>query len=223
MLISSSGVSEEAGNEPDDFCHEVINHLIDAALEGDQTIGSFGQHRSFWEQYGPVEEFDIEDFVTESEVYSVIEDRRLDEKYELKRDLEREAEILMKKGRMGIFAADVLPKLVEDGPLSSKEIAAQIDGSGDYTASVTRLAKDLAGDDTNTMLDEAEIWVERPLLRGDREGWEATEYGKATTHMFEKHLSQEEHHPYMSILELRPFPDGLLNNALLEIGGLQNH
>ena len=207
--------SEEAENDPNDFCHQVVNHLIDTILEEGHTIGSHGQHRSFWGQYGPVEEFDIEEFVTGSKVHTVIEERRLDEKYELKRDLEREAEVLVDKGRTGVSAVDVLPTIVENGPMSSKEIAAQIDSSRDYTASVTRLAKDLAGDDTNTTLDEAEIWTERPLLRGNQERWEATQYGKAAAHALEEHIAQNQ--TDVGFMKLRPFTNDLLRRALLEV------
>jgi hypothetical protein len=209
---------EEDEDEVSDFARQVVGHIMDGAVDGDQTIGSFGQFQSFWDRYGPAEEFDTGEIVTESKVYSVIEERRLDEKHELKRELEREAEALADKGRKGIPAADVLPLIVEDGPLSSKEIATQVADSRNHAASVTRLAKDLAGDESGSTLDGPKIWTARPLLAGDPSGWETTEYGKAATHALERHLAQNETHPYgLDPREASPFPDELLSRALSEV------
>ncbi|MFO7834102.1 MAG: hypothetical protein R6V31_08630 [Halohasta sp.] len=214
--------TEETENEANGFSREVVEHIMVSALGEDHTIESRELHGSFWERYGPAEEFVTEKFVTKSKVHSVIEERRLDEKYELERELEREAEALADKGRMGVSADDVLPMIVEDGSLSSRKIAAQVDDSRDYTASVTRLAKDLAGDETGSTQDAVEIWTDRPLLTGDREGWEATEYGKAAAYALKKHIAQKESHPILTPLEVQPFPQDLLSRALSEVTGSQD-
>lgn len=120
---------------------------------------------------------------------------------------------------ISVSATDVLPAVVEDGPLPSRELADRVDDSRDYTASTTRLAKDLAGYDTDSRDDAVAVWTDQPLLTGDREGWVATEYGKAATHALQLHLARKETHPFIASLKAGLVSDDLLSSALSEVGG----
>ncbi|MHB9285953.1 hypothetical protein ACKVMT_02805 [Halobacteriales archaeon Cl-PHB] len=217
MPIALTTGLEQGTGMPSEFYREVVDHLIDRAVDEDQQIDSRRQDWAFLEQYGPAEEFDADAFVTASEVLTVVEDRQLIEKYELKCDLEEEAETLAEKGRKGVSATEVLPRVVADGPLSSKEIAQQLHDTRDYTAAVTRLARDLAGVESGSTQRGIDIWTERPLLVGDPEEWDTTAYGEAAAHALDQYLAHQEQEPYGLPLELRPFPDDLLGRALAEV------
>jgi hypothetical protein len=205
----------ESEDTPSRFCSMVVAHLIDDAVDGEYKFNSVKQDRAFWREYGPAEEFGVEGFVTEAKVHSVIEERRLLKKHDLLCQLERDAETLATKSSQGAWAEDILPKIVEEGPVSSTDIAQDIYNSNDYKASVTRLAKDLAGRERNKQREGVEVWTERPLLEGDRDGWKATEYGKAANQALQRYLAGQG--SYAQPLQLMPFPDELLKDVFAEV------
>lgn len=206
---------DERESGPSEFCSLVVAHLIDDAVDEEHEFDSVGQDRAFWREHGPGEEFAVEDFVTEVKVHSVVESRQLFEKYDLLCQLERDAKQLADKGWKGAATKEVLPQIVEEGPISSTDIARDIYESRDYAASVTRLAKDLAGIDCETRDEEFDVWTDRPLLEGDRNGWEATRYGRATNHALQRYLALQE--VYAQPIQFTPLPDELIEAALNEI------
>lgn len=206
------GSGEDA---PCRFCVDVVDHLIDDAVDGAHKPRSPGQNQAFWSEYGPAAEFAVADFVTEAKVHAVIEANRLFEKHNLRRQLERDAEALADKGSLGASAEEVLSYIVEEGFASSTDIAQEVYDSRDYAASVTRLAKDLAGLDCEARADEIEVWTEYPLLEGDQDGWTATRYGEAADHALQRYQA-------LRALcgprrDLMRFPVDLLDGALAEV------
>jgi len=207
---------DSSDDDPGPFCYDVVYHLINARVPEDTTFASKGQMDAFWDEHGPPETFNVEEFVTEKRVRSIINERRLIERDKLLTHLKNDAEGMAAKTRLGVSAADVLPVIIEEGPISSEEVAKddRVRGSRKYTASVTRLAKDLAGQGPEPEHDDIMWWVERPILQGDRDGWEATRYGEAINHTIPVVAQEGE----WAIAEMATvFSESLIENALNEV------
>lgn len=211
----NSGAVGERDEATSQFSYWVVAHLIDSAVDQGHPFNSIAQERAFWRDYGPVEEFEAVDFVTENQVFSLVESRQLHERYDLLEQLVTDVQALAKKGWKGTAAEDVLPYTVEQGPVSSIEIAEAIYSNRDYAASVTRLARDLAGVEVDDRGDEIDVWTDKPLLTGERDGWEATRYGEAANHALERHLGSEAN--YAQPVQYMPFPSELVDNAFTEV------
>lgn len=205
-------------SEVGEFCFDVVDHLADAHVADAHPLGSAHQWDAFYDEYGPAEEFDVEEFVTADRVASIIRERRLAERHQLRATLDSDAEALTTKKWRGPHATDVLPEIVEEGPISSRDVAVEVMGSSDYAGSVTRLAKDLAGQDCDARSEET--WEDRPILRGDPRGWEATAYGAAVNHALLVVQAREK--TYLQPIEVGIFPEELLVDALNEVGAIES-
>jgi len=211
--LRNSNISWEA------FCSDVVYHLMDAHTASGHPPGTIGQWRAFWKEHGPIEEFDVEVFVTPDRVASIIAERRLVERRQLRNTIKADAELLVDKIWRGTPAADVLPTIVDEGPISSREVADSVHGSSDHEGAVTRLAKDLAGQECESRPEYVDVWDERPLLRGDPREWKPTAYGKAVNHMLGNVEAREEGYGLPAEVATR-FPKELLNEALNEVGAV---
>jgi len=195
------------------FYYDVVAHIIDRATDGEHDIDTNAQHSVFWDQYGPLESFDADEFLRPEQVESIIEDRRLLEKHDLKQQLSQDARVLADKGAKGAAAQKILPVLVEDGPKSSADLAESVD---EATSSVTRLARDLAGVDCRSRNQRGiDVWVERPILDGSRDEWEITAYGEAATFALQKHLAAQDE--IFRPKAVSRYPDELLERALEQV------
>jgi len=203
---------------PDPFCFDVVYHLIDDAVPEDHPFASAGQTRAFWDRQESLSEFNVEDLVNECSVHSIIDNRQLLQRDRLLSHLEADAEVLKGLNKKGVSVNKALSVVVEKDPVSSEEIAEEIDEirrPQDYTASVTRLAKDLAGEDIDNRADGIATWKEIPILQGSNGGWEATNYGRAVNHSLDVILATEGE--VISLEETRLFPEELLQEALNEV------
>lgn len=205
-------------SEAGEFFFDVVDHLADAHVADAHPLGSAQQWEAFYDEYGPVEEFDVGEFVTADRVASIIRERRLAERHQLRATLDSDAEALATKKWRGAHVTDVLPKIVEEGAISSRDVADEVLGSSDYGGSVTRLAKDLAGEDCDARSEDT--WEDRPILCGDSRGWEATAYGAAVNHALRVRQAHEK--SYLQPIETRPFPQELLVDALDEVETIES-
>src|SRR5699024_7628731 len=98
---------------------------------------------------------------------------------------------------------------------SSHEIdnADRLHDTKDWTSRVTTFARDLAGiKDGNSGWERRDVWNERPLLRGDSEGWESRAYVEAFGYYLQLGDS-----PMRKISPLYPIPEDELESALNEL------
>lgn len=193
--------------------YDVVDHLVDREIDNDHSYGSFKQWSAFCEKQEPLESFDVEAFLTEERVLSIVEERRLVERALLQKILDADAEALAEKTWRGVSASSILPLIVEEEPISSKALAKEIE-TADYEGSITGLAKQLAGRDT--WPEGVTVFISRPILQGDPTGWQLTRYGQAAAYALRIVEARDEH--YAQPIELKQFPEDLLLDALDEVG-----
>lgn len=124
----------------------------------------------------------IEEYLHPKNVIGAVVDLGLAEETRLTRLLFEDADRLRAKSGRGIDVNHVLEIANWRGPVASSEIArAYRDKPGtperQPTAGVTELARDLAGERDVQENPGREIWSERPILIGDKDGWDLTPYG----------------------------------------------
>lgn len=165
--------SDEAGLEAGEVTDYLIDHLVDVPDDIDEKpavsgkVGTMGQWALFQNQYGPVDEFDPEEVVTEEAVLGAVEEHDLLEKAQLAAFVDDDVETLADTGWKKIGAVDVVNEVAEQaGSARSADIARAIKGEN-HKGSVTKLCADLAGRD-----------FERAILEGGRGNWSLTPYGK---------------------------------------------
>lgn len=201
--------------EDDDvkLCYAVVDHLIDHHIDSDSRMGTEGHLRDFKDKYGPLEEFEIDAVVTEDLINHLLEEKRLREQIQLINFIERDIERLRKKRYRGVEAYDVFKEIAEtNGQLTSSMIGSRL---STYQGSITRVAKDLAGLDCESR-EQSEVWIDKPLLKGDSGGWETTNYGKAVHNRI-----KEQEGPWNGLLDMTPNSSSVLLDAIDEIGASQ--
>lgn len=154
------------------YCPDLLNVLLAQNVESDYHPGSAGLWADFQAKFGPGEQFDPEEFVTCERVESLIDDWRIFERTILKEYCKEDSERLEDKTVRGVNATDIVKALHENKtPLNSKAIARLIGSEASYQGQVTQICTDLAG----------RKWSERPVIRGDKDSWEFTNYGQLLT------------------------------------------
>lgn len=203
----------DSGDTAGGLFYEVVDHLADKHLENDDPVRSTGQWFAFCKEHEPLAEFDVEEYLTEQRVLSIVQERRLVERVLLRKILDADAEVLAEKSWRGVSASRLLPVIIDEESISSKALAKTLETS-DYEGSVTGLAKQLAGQDS--WPEGVTVFVDRPLLHGDASGWQPTRYGRAALHALRVVDARDE--KYAQPIELSRFPEKLLVDALDEIG-----
>lgn len=162
------------------------------------------------------DDWSIKEAITPTVVNEVVEENRIFEKQRLRGVVVEDAERLNEKGGSP-EARDVFEEIFqnENEMASSREVddADRLHDTKDWTSRVTTFARDLAGiKGGNSGWERRDIWNERPLLRGDKEGWETTAYGEAFGHYLRLGDS-----PIRKISPLYPIPEDKLEAALDEL------
>ena len=142
-------------------------------------------------------EIDGAESPSENEILQVVNDQKLVEKRRLNSHLKRDFERLRDSGHKP-SAQEVLDLMDVDRPVSSREIARKLSSKGkDWHSRVTERARNLAAQDS----PRGETWSDRPLLTGDKEGWELTPYGKAIFYLVDLPEFRQVGYPVESLPE----------------------
>lgn len=80
---------------------------------------------------------------------------------------------------------------------------------------MTRLARDLAGVEVEDRRNEIDVWTDKPLLTGERGGWETTRYGDAVSYALKRHLASDA--IYAQPIQFMPFRKELVDAAFTEV------
>ena len=88
---------------------------------------------------------------------------------------------------------EVLIEVFKDGDseVSSRTVAEELHETKDWTSRVTRIARDLAGNTEGDLKwDHRDVWEDRPVLDGSKEGWRTTVYGNVLASYLSESSSQ---------------------------------
>jgi hypothetical protein len=129
--------------------------------------------------WGSGEEAIVEAYTPEL-VNEVIEEKRILEKRQMREIVEDDAELLDEKAGSPSARAVLLDLLESENEVdSSGEVASRLNENKDWTSRVTTVARDLAGvKNGNAGWKHRDIWDDRPVVEGDRDGWKTTAYGE---------------------------------------------
>lgn len=125
------------------------------------------------------ENWSVETAITSEMVREVVLKNRLREKQHLRKVIRKDAEQVIDKAG-NPTGRDILVGVFEheNSEVSSRTVAEELNETRDWTSRVTRIARDLAGDtDGDQEWEHRDIWEDRPVLDGSKEGWRTTAYG----------------------------------------------
>ncbi|WP_348613597.1 hypothetical protein [Halobaculum rarum] len=148
----------------------IVDWFIDSMVDGG-THGSAQQWAAFCGEYDSTE-FDVASELTAQRVQSLLDDYRIVERIELKKQVQGDINDLSDQKWKSVPAQDVLLSIAGHETASSAEVSTDLDMENNQSG-VTRIARDLAGVERDGGL----IWKERPLLTGGTDRWTTTAYG----------------------------------------------
>ena len=148
-------------------------HLMIQDIESDQIPNTAGASTQFWAEHDP-SSFDPEKFAPPDRVLEIFESNHIQERESLERRIQRDIEILEELSWRGVDADDIFRLIHQHEPIPSEVLNQHLESRKQHTAQITRLARDLSGEDHETR----DTWDELPIVSGDRDGWKLTEYGK---------------------------------------------
>lgn len=120
----------------------------------------------------------MDEGLTQSRIDRLIREHDLVRQQKLVNTLQEDSDRIRDKKGKGVEAVDILGVLgASDTAMSSAEIATEI-GAEKWKAGVTGLARDLSGDRREEANRHRDIWNDRPVLSGDKDGWSLTVYGE---------------------------------------------
>ncbi|WP_227380928.1 hypothetical protein [Haladaptatus halobius] len=173
-FLTVEKLHEKAKSSSRDIEEKTMWHLMDAKIESDDIPGTFGATTAFQQKYN-VDEFDIDEFVTQDRVLNIFTARRIPGRVGLDLWLESDSSKIKSHRWRGVDAIDIFTTIYEKNGGSSAEIAKEIGSRSQKTSLVTRIARDLAGDD---QYPNREVWDQLPILQGERKEWHLTSYGE---------------------------------------------
>lgn len=118
----------------------------------------------------------IEEPVTESAVLEVVDQQNLEKEFSLRQLLKADAERLGEKSGRGPDPEAIFKEIFENQSGPSKNLGNRLEDN--RIAGITETARDLSGQRDSANLDR-DIWSDRPILKGDKDSWQLTSYGKA--------------------------------------------
>lgn len=165
----------------------------------------------------------IENYLRPKQILNTVIDLELVEESKLLEILHEDANRLRSKSGKGIEMTDILHFVLRLGPISSVEMGDRYQSKWDTpdrrpVAGITEAARDLAGARDVEDFSGRDIWVDRPLLKGDKENWELTVYGKFLAVFIEgdrrglnsNWISDEE---FKEVYDYLGFPEEIFINA----------
>ncbi|WP_458210968.1 hypothetical protein [Haladaptatus sp. NG-SE-30] len=173
-LLTAEKLHEKMKNSSRDIEEKTMWHLMDAETESDDIPGTFGATTAFQQKYN-VDEFDIDEFVSHERVLNIFTTRRIPGRVGLDLWLESDSSKLKSHRWRGVEAIDVFKTIYEQNGGSSAEIAKEIGSRSQKTSLVTRIARDLAGDE---QYPDREVWDQLPVVQGKPKEWQLTSYGE---------------------------------------------
>ena len=158
-------------------------------------------------------DFSFKECFDAKSVLNEVIDQRLLEQRQLGKIVREDKSRLVKKSGRSADPVDVLVEVATTGADSSRNIARNIQTDmqkprRDWTAGVTEVARDLAGQRTPQERIEREIWNEHPLLQGSSERWNTTDYG----YILGTYLSNQDQH----MIFLDDYSDSLISRVVAE-------
>lgn len=171
----------EVTSIPKDETERLVAELVLGAYI-EATVGNQGTLEEQWDQFLMEidrSSFDISSEFTVETVHSYLHD------YGILTFLEQIDTVVGDAGRIldaswkRVEMESVLRAIANNPDDSSAEIRQSVDGS--HVSAITRLAKDMAGDEKTLGDDERKwgtVFSDRPLVTGDSDGWRLTEHGK---------------------------------------------
>jgi hypothetical protein len=150
-----------------------VGHLILNDVDSDSLPNTWGASMEFWTEHDP-NDFDPEEFATADEVLEVFETKQIHWRVLLERQVRDDRNWVKERSWRGVDASKILELIHLHEPISSAAINDRLEARKDYTAQVTRLARDLAGENSETRDTKEEL----PLVTGNKTGWQLTEYGQ---------------------------------------------
>lgn len=182
-----AAILDEEGIETTEWMiQKVRNELQDERLE-------------FLRKETDEEGWSVETAITPEMVREVVLESRIREKQQLREMIRKDAERVTDKAGKPT-GGEVLIGVFKNAnsEVSSQTIAEGLNETRDWTSRVTRIARDLAGDtDGDQEWDHREVWEDRPVLDGSKEGWRTTAYG----HVLASCLSESS----LQMIEINPF------------------
>lgn len=161
---------------------ETVNYLIADNIDPEFVAGSLtystapgsaGNWAAFMDS-NDIDSFTVDEFASEERVLEIFRKFRIKGRIQLKSRLVSDADRLQHHHWRGVDAINIIDELRSgETPLSSREIAISMESRKNRVSQVTAAAHALAGNPYKNQI----TWDETPLLKGDKTGWELTEYG----------------------------------------------
>lgn len=183
-----------------------VGHLRAEKVDSDSIPGTGGAWTDFWSQHNATT-FNPEESFPPTKIIEIFEQKRILGRILLEKRIRSDVDDLEEQSWRGVEAVGVVRSIHQHGPSSSSAINEILDSRKDHTAQITRLARDLSGEDHKTR----ETWEELSLIKGDKTEWELSPYGQVlATYAFDYN------HLFIDVLEDKLVDRGI--DVLLDAG-----
>lgn len=171
-ILTSETLEEATADSATSVAERTYAHLVAEEVEADGVPGTVQASLVF--SSFDVSESSPDEFASHDRIMDVFERKRILGRIMLEKEVREDIRDLESQHWRGVEATEILGVVQEKEPISTDEIARNLDSRKSYTSQVTRLARALAGHE----YELHDTWKTLPLLEGDKSGWQLTDYGE---------------------------------------------